>query len=173
MKKEKGMLKGLCLKRKITFLSVVAGVLYVWMLIFPIYDDWEDHKMSFLRGYGVEGYENKEGLVKDSLFDVCYLSVTPKESVFLFPEEVQAYRGETIDSRFSRIEIALPDKFIQKSEVNSMETVQGILLFIMVVFFVLLPVRFFKLISSLQDGNFFDRRNVRFIRQMGWLLLGV
>ncbi|RCW36125.1 DUF2975 domain-containing protein [Marinilabilia salmonicolor] len=173
LKKEKGMLKGVFFKRKITFLSVIAGVLYVWMLIFPVWDEWEDAKSGFLRGCGVEGYENQEGLVRDSLFEVFYVRVTPEESVMFFPENIQLEGGENVDSSYSLMKIALPDEVVRKAKINAMEILQGIISLIMLVLYLMLPFRFFGLISYLQNGYFFDRRNVRLIRQMSWMIIGL
>ncbi len=166
-------MKDLFLRKKIALLSVLAGGLYIWMLVFPIWDDWKAHKMSFLLGWGVDGYENQDGLVGEASFEVIDLRVSPKENLFLFPEKMETEKREAVDTRFSKMKIVLPESSFENAHIKTMERMSGVIVFIMFLLYVVLPFRFFKMISLLQKGHFFDRQNVKLIRQIGFIMLAV
>jgi len=156
-------------ENRIAILSVLAGIVYVFLIFSSFFSASE----SFLLGWHM-GDEKTEVHTKDGVLEVrnvYSMDVNPRGGVLDFPEHASG-EGDTIyPARFSSIKIPLTKDFDVPGELRKYETILWFILFFVIVLYVILPFRFFALLGDLKKNDVFTRYNLNCIRQIGWILI--
>ncbi|MGM0376207.1 MAG: DUF2975 domain-containing protein [Bacteroidota bacterium] len=156
-------------KNKIATLTVLAGLVYIFLIFSRFFSASE----SFLLGWYM-GSEETQIETRDGVFDAQHiydLEVKPRGSVLGFPEHVSGTGDALYPVRISSMKVPLIRGSDVPGEIRKYQVIRGFVLFFSFVLFVILPVRFFRLLSQLKQNDVFNRLNIRWIRQIGWILI--
>ncbi len=156
-------------KNRIAFLSVLAGLVYVFMICSRFFSASE----SFLLGWYM-GSDETQIETQDGVFDAKHiydLDVKPRGSVLDFPEHVSGPGDTLYHARISSMKVATTTDSDAPGEIVVYQVIIGFIVFFAFLLYVILPFRFFKLLSQLKQKDVFNRWNIRCIRQIGWILI--
>lgn len=164
-------MKRLFYQNRIAVLSVLAGIVYVFMIFYQFSGSRESFLIGWHEADETTEIETQNGVLE--LSDIYYLNVTPKESVLSFPEQISGTDGKLYDARYSSMKVAVTSDEDIPGGIRKYNLLDGFVLFFVFMLYVILPFRFFKLLSSLNRNDVFNWSNVRCIRQIGWILISL
>ncbi len=156
-------------QNRIIYLSVLAGLVYLFIIINSFSKGWDDIKT----GYWVAGGEQlfTEDHPKTP-GEVYFLKIKPRGGFQHFPEEIHnELTDEVYPARYESILIALPNGIEIPSMAKHFTLLQSLLVFCIFILYITIPIVFIKLIRFLYKGKVFDIQNIRYTRNLGIILI--
>lgn len=148
---------------KLTILSILAIMAYIFMVGYSFSKEIDDFWMGFNSGISQAEMGTET---------VYYLNLKPKNGHLSFPDSVKNTKHNNCvkyRSHYIKAQTAF-DKDTVKT-VQGLQTTSFILAFILLIFIIYIPILFFKFIFSLIDEVIFDNKNIKLLRRLGIVLI--
>ncbi len=134
---------------------------------------WESYKLGYWMGSG--GVNNQTVGTPpnpDVPKSVHRISLKPEGGYRDFSTKVHNNKdGSILDARFSGVQVALPHNFDTPRKVVLYDFIDGILMFILMFIFIMLPIKFARLMLSIKKESIFNKKNVNRIRSIGIMVI--
>lgn len=153
------------MEKRIKAYSVILAVVYFTMIILGICSGME----SFKAGFDI-GRDSARG--KTSL-EIHHFKVRPLAGEYAHPETVLNLKtGDSIqiEGREYTALVSVPSGSHSGMSL-AIKIVQTICSFIFLFIVIIIPVLFFKMIRAVVKGNILNRKNIKRVTTIGWLLL--
>lgn len=155
-------------KNSLAILSILAGVVYLLILVSDISKEFDYVGQSFKSG--LNSNKGKEGDVSETEFntETFFAKLKVKDKQNFYPDSILNNKS----NRYLPARIEKMDIFYQHHTSLPLWSIFSMLLLVLLGFpflalLILIPIEFYKLIFSLYKNNVFTRNNVTRIKKIG------
>ena len=146
-------------KTRLTTLSILATLAYCIMILSSFTQEWDDFKLGYEEGKALE-------------IQTYFLDLKAKESFSSFPDSITNLKtGENIKIRHDKAQVRAAISPESGKSINKFQVIEILLSFLVFFIALYIPVLFFKLMKTLRNELIFDKKNIRYMRRIGILLL--
>lgn len=152
------------MENKIKLYSIVLAIAYFGMLIFSIYQGADDFMAGFKLG--------RQG--KATNWEIHNVKVKPTAGNYSYPEALKNLKnGQVINAEAKEFVISMPVSSSEHSTMSStVKILQLIFAFVFLFIFIRIPILFFTIIRSILKGSILDKKTIKQIATIAWLLIG-
>jgi hypothetical protein len=160
-------------QNRIAIFSFVAIAAYCFMIASSLGGNWDSFRLGFWMGSGGAANQPVNTTASpDVPKSVHWISLKPEGGYRDFSTKMHNNKDQsTLDARFGEIMVALPYDFDLPRKVVLYNFIDGTLVFILTIIFILLPVKFTRLMLSIKKEIIFNRKNVSRIRSIGIMVI--
>lgn len=158
--------------KKLVLLSILAGLIYLFMMGSSLLSEWDDFQLGYWEGFDGASVVDSEDPLKCSLSEVFFFYVLPKKGVESFPDKISNLKNNSaINIRHSEFKASVPKKTITKGTTFFYYFFSGLTPFLMMIICLIIPIQFYKVINSITKEVIFEKENIRRIRLIGISLI--
>ncbi|MDD4777773.1 MAG: DUF2975 domain-containing protein [Fermentimonas sp.] len=153
----------------IAFISVLAGIAYLYLISIDFINDWDSSVNSFWQGYNASAKARTNEL-KESPFS---LHLRAKDMQHYYSDSLMNLKNDKyLPAKSQQVEVLYQfndyDEYRAQLKYN---TVIFIITFVLLILLIAVPVFFYKIIGAFYKNKIFNYRNVRRLNILGVLLI--
>ncbi len=142
-------------------LAVLAGFIYLFMVVDTVLDGREDFLLGWHQGYN-------HGEIDGEVF---FLELKAKGSVTNFFDALLLSDGSQLASRFHGVKVLVPEETLDRSSFRYYSIVNTFLAIVYFLAIIVLPFFMYRVLHSVYNGDLFSAQMVCRIRRIGFVLI--
>jgi hypothetical protein len=147
-------------KTKLTALTILVTLAYCLLLFSSFTEGWDDFKLGFEEGYSFK-------------LQTYFIDLKAKQSISSFPDSLTNIKtGKMVNIRYDKAQLRASVIPVPEKTVGTYQLIETLISLISIFIVIYIPVLFFKLMKSLTHEVVFDKKNIRYLRKIGLLLIG-
>jgi len=158
------------LTKKLTILSILAGLTYLFLIVNTFTSEWDDWQIAFnTKALGAD-YNKWGDVIGHHPVESYHFSIKSKKGFTSFPDSlVNLVSNQTIKAKYNEVYVLASPL---KPEISKLVSIfMTLLSFIFLIVSIGIPIHFYKIISLIKRDFIFERKIIYLLRWLGLELL--
>jgi len=159
--------------QKISILTVLAGLIYAFMVVSSFWEGRDDMKRGFKDGWDDGNHYASKSSSSVTRNNCYYLYLSPTKGFDNYPDSLlNMTSNKTVRICSSNIIVLAPDK-LPSTASKWYNALANLLVFTVFIIYLVIPFHFFRFMSLIKKNIFFEKENIRLLRWLGTELVNV